>query len=86
MTAKTIEWPVTFSHQHNHRRMHDNLIELLQDFSDALKNEEDIPKLSDGSIDITKILVSDLVQWNMQEAKKLTHTHKENDENSTGSR
>lgn len=65
-------WPKE-THEAQHKRMFNNLIELLSDIenSDVVEN---LPKNGEAT-DWDKISISFLIQWALMNASKITHTH-----------
>jgi len=76
MSNKFIEWPIKFNHAFDHKRMYDNLVEILLDVNGFLITAiPGVPKINNNEIDWSKVVVSDLIQILANEAHKCTHEH-----------
>jgi len=67
------KWPEE-THEKQHQRMFNNLIELLSDIENS-NLVENLPAVKEGSIDWDKISISFLIQWSLMNCTKITHTH-----------
>ncbi|MCK9429011.1 MAG: hypothetical protein M0R17_03235 [Candidatus Omnitrophica bacterium] len=66
------------SHLDLHKRMFDNLVELIEDLQNASRSSKtpiDIAKKEDGNLDLSKITVEYLLKWSLLNASKQCHEH-----------
>jgi len=74
-SSKFIPWPIKFDHSYDHKRMSDNLIELLQDYQEILLTDSKSPRLPSNHIDWTQIPIYSLLAWAVKNATKVDHEH-----------
>ena len=68
------KWPKE-THEKQHQRMFNNLVELLADIENSNLATEGLPVTKEGSIDWDKMSISFLIQWSLMNGTKITHTH-----------
>lgn len=76
-----IQWPIQLDHGHDHKRLHNNLVEIICDYNDYIKtNDKDIKvkRLSSSNdIDLSEISIQDLLIWIIDQACSTNHIHKD---------